>query len=59
MAAYDEIAEAFPGKPLLIGEAGWPSAGRQRGPAVPSLVNKARFINGFRALAAERVSTTT
>ncbi|BBK35562.1 beta-1,6-glucan synthase [Allostella sp. ATCC 35155] len=54
MAAYDEIAEAFPGKPLLIGEAGWPSAGRQRGPAVPSLVNKARFINGFRALAAER-----
>ncbi|WP_374440841.1 glycosyl hydrolase family 17 protein [Stella sp.] len=54
MAAYREIERAFPGKPLLIGEAGWPSAGRQRGPAVPSLVNKARFVNGFRALAADR-----
>ncbi|MCC7273225.1 MAG: hypothetical protein IT561_11205 [Alphaproteobacteria bacterium] len=54
MAAYREIERAFPGKPLLIGEAGWPSAGRTRGPAVPTLVNKARFINGFRVLAAEK-----
>ncbi|BBK44544.1 beta-1,6-glucan synthase [Allostella vacuolata] len=53
MAAYREIEEAFPGKKLLIGEAGWPSVGRSRGPAVPSLINKARFINGFRILAAE------
>lgn len=53
MAAYREIEAAFPGKKLLIGEAGWPSQGRQRGPAVPSLVNKARFVNGFRALAAD------
>ena len=53
MAAYREIEEAFPGKTLLIGEAGWPSVGRSRGPAVPSLINKARFINGFRVLAAE------
>ncbi|MGE0714253.1 MAG: glycosyl hydrolase family 17 protein [Alphaproteobacteria bacterium] len=54
MAAYREIERAFPGKPLLIGEAGWPSHGRSRGPAVPSLVNKARFVNGFRALAADK-----
>ncbi len=54
MAAYREIEAAFPGKKLLIGEAGWPSAGRSRGPAVPTLVNKARFINGFRVLAAEQ-----
>ena len=54
MAAYREIEAAFPGKKLLIGEAGWPSAGRSRGPAVPSLINKARFINGFRVLAAEQ-----
>ena len=53
MAAYREIERTFPGKKLLVGEAGWPSAGRSRGPAVPSLVNKARFINGFRHLAAE------
>lgn len=33
-----------PGKPILIGESGWPSAGRQRGMAIPSVVNEARFI---------------
>jgi len=31
-------------KPLLIGESGWPAVGRQRGAAVPSVVNEARFI---------------
>ncbi|MGY6277446.1 glycoside hydrolase family 17 protein [Methylomonas sp. MgM2] len=33
-----------PGKPILIGESGWPSAGRQRGWAIPSVVNEARYI---------------
>ncbi len=33
-----------PGKPILIGESGWPSAGRQRGMAVPSVANEAKFI---------------
>ncbi|MBL6987606.1 MAG: exo-beta-1,3-glucanase [Methylobacter sp.] len=33
-----------PGKPILIGESGWPGAGRQRGWAVPSVVNEAKFI---------------
>ncbi|MDO9423606.1 MAG: exo-beta-1,3-glucanase [Methylobacter sp.] len=37
----DSIA---PGKPILIGESGWPGAGRQRGWAVPSVVNEAKFI---------------
>ncbi|WP_238527333.1 exo-beta-1,3-glucanase [Methylomonas methanica] len=31
-------------KPILIGESGWPAVGRQRGAAVPSVVNEARFI---------------
>ncbi len=31
-------------KPILIGESGWPSVGRQRGAAVPGVVNEARFI---------------
>lgn len=31
-------------KPILIGESGWPAIGRQRGAAVPSVVNEARFI---------------
>ena len=34
-------------KPILIGESGWPSQGKQRGWAVPSVVNEARFIRGL------------
>ncbi|MBF0392456.1 MAG: exo-beta-1,3-glucanase, partial [Alphaproteobacteria bacterium] len=40
---YRLIADAFPGKPILIGESGWPTLGRQRGPAAPGVVNAARF----------------
>lgn len=36
-----------PNKPILIGESGWPSEGRQRGWAVPSVVNEAKFIRGL------------
>jgi exo-beta-1,3-glucanase (GH17 family) len=39
-----QIALAFPGKKILIGETGWPSRGRMRDGALPSLVNQARFI---------------
>lgn len=38
-----KVAAAF-GKPVLIGETGWPSAGRQREQAVPGRVNQARFV---------------
>jgi len=34
-------------KPILIGESGWPSVGRQRGSAVPSVVNSAKFIRSL------------
>lgn len=43
----DEARGIAPGKPILIGESGWPSAGRQRGMAVPGVVNEARFIRGM------------
>jgi exo-beta-1,3-glucanase (GH17 family) len=36
-----------PGKRILIGESGWPGAGRQRGWAVPSVVNEAKFIRAL------------
>ncbi len=39
----DEARGIAPGKPILIGESGWPSAGRQRGLAVPGVVNAAKF----------------
>ena len=48
---YSKIREAFPDKPILIGESGWPSAGRQRGGAIPSVVNEATFIRSLVQLA--------
>ncbi|TAN50852.1 MAG: exo-beta-1,3-glucanase [Rhodospirillales bacterium] len=38
------VSEAFPGKPILIGEAGWPTQGRSRGPAAPGVVNAAKHL---------------
>ncbi|MEI8396846.1 MAG: glycoside hydrolase [Rhodospirillaceae bacterium] len=54
LSAYRQIAARFPGKPILVGEAGWPTAGRTRGPAVPGLVNKARFDTMFVRMAREQ-----
>jgi exo-beta-1,3-glucanase (GH17 family) len=38
-----QVAAAFPGKDILIGETGWPSHGRMRDGALPSRINQARF----------------
>jgi glucan 1,3-beta-glucosidase len=38
------VASAIPGKEILIGEFGWPSAGRMRDGALPSPANQARVI---------------
>lgn len=38
------VAAAFPGKEIVIGEFGWPSAGRMREDARPSPSNQARAI---------------
>ena len=48
-----EIAVAFPGKEILIGETGWPSAGRMREGALPSRTNQARVVSEILALARE------
>lgn len=47
----EEIGEKIPGKEIVIGETGWPSEGRMREGALPSLENQARFIRGFVAMA--------
>ncbi|CAN5231312.1 hypothetical protein BH10PSE17_BH10PSE17_17410 [soil metagenome] len=41
-------------KPLLIGETGWPSLGRQREGALPSPVNQARYVREFVTRANQR-----
>ena len=48
---YNELQQAFPGKPIVITEVGWPSRGRTRGPAVASVANQAKFLRRFLDLA--------
>jgi exo-beta-1,3-glucanase (GH17 family) len=45
-----QVVDAFPGKEVLIGEVGWPSAGRMREGALPSPVNQASVIQDVLAL---------
>lgn len=49
--AYDNVQAEFPNKPIVIGEAGWPSEGRTKGAAEASLANEAYFIRNFVQLA--------
>ena len=48
----EDTQKLFPGKTIQIGEIGWPSAGRTRSGAAPTLVNEARFVREFAAQAA-------
>lgn len=41
---YRLMQERFPGKPILIGEAGWPTKGRNRGPAAVNMESAAKFV---------------
>ncbi|MCP9626775.1 beta-(1-6) glucans synthase [Rhodopseudomonas palustris] len=45
------VAVAFPAKEILIGETGWPSAGRMREGALPSRANQARVVSEILQLA--------
>jgi exo-beta-1,3-glucanase (GH17 family)/cellulose synthase/poly-beta-1,6-N-acetylglucosamine synthase-like glycosyltransferase len=51
---YNQIQAAYPGKPIVITEVGWPSAGKRRFLAEPSLVNQALFLRNFLNVARER-----
>ncbi|MBV8916812.1 glycoside hydrolase family 17 protein [Bradyrhizobium sp.] len=46
-----QMASAFPGKEIFIGEIGWPSEGRMRESALPSRVNQARVVSEILDLA--------
>jgi len=50
---YQRMQTLFPGRPIAIGEIGWPSRGRWREDAAPSRVNQAVFIREFIALSRE------
>lgn len=42
---YGRMQSAFPGRKIVIGEVGWPSAGRMREGALPSPANQARVLH--------------
>jgi exo-beta-1,3-glucanase (GH17 family) len=50
-AIRKRVASVYPDKEILIGETGWPSAGRMREGARPSPVNQARVLHDVLALA--------
>ncbi len=54
LARYDELREAFPDTPIVIGEVGWPSNGDRFRNAVASRENAARFLREFLRQAADR-----
>ena len=57
MEVYRTVQAKLPGKPITIGEVGWPSEGRSRRDAVPSRTEAAGFIADFMRLAeAEKLS---
>lgn len=47
LTQYREFHQQFPHKELMLGETGWPSAGRARGPGRASRLEQARFIREF------------
>jgi exo-beta-1,3-glucanase (GH17 family) len=51
VAIQKQVALAFPGKEILIGETGWPSNGRMRDGALPSRTNQARIVSEILDLA--------
>ncbi len=50
----EQLEQTFAGKPVMLGEVGWPSEGRKRGGAEPSLKNQATFLRQFLRTAGER-----
>jgi exo-beta-1,3-glucanase (GH17 family)/cellulose synthase/poly-beta-1,6-N-acetylglucosamine synthase-like glycosyltransferase len=44
---FEQVRARFPGKPIIIGEVGWPSNGRTREGAVASMANEALFLRRF------------
>ncbi|MGH8557681.1 MAG: glycosyltransferase [Methylococcales bacterium] len=44
---YQALKKAFPDKPIVITEAGWPSGGQSFRQSEPSLVNQATYLRNF------------
>lgn len=49
ISIHGQVAAAFPGREIMIGEVGWPSAGRMREGALPSPANQALVMHDLLA----------
>lgn len=54
MHRYRELKTAYPDKPIVITEVGWPSDGRMREKSVPSRTGQANFLRDFLNLARDQ-----
>jgi len=54
LALYDQLRAAYPGKKIVIGEFGWPSAGHNFERAVPGPISQAVILRNFVARANAR-----
>lgn len=50
-SSFDQVAQRYPGKEIVIGETGWPSDGRVKQGSVPSPAIEAAFLRQFFNLA--------
>jgi exo-beta-1,3-glucanase (GH17 family)/cellulose synthase/poly-beta-1,6-N-acetylglucosamine synthase-like glycosyltransferase len=57
LAQYRRLQKAFPHKPIIIAEIGWPSRGRTHESAVASEANEALFLRRFLRVAAKEQLT--
>lgn len=51
LTRWNEIRQLYPGKDVVVGETGWPTAGETWGLAVPSEDNQVRFVTDLVTLA--------
>jgi exo-beta-1,3-glucanase (GH17 family) len=50
LRTYQDLLAAYPGKRVVIGETGWPSAGLPRGPALPGEREELAYIRSLQSL---------
>ena len=50
-SVLEDVGPMFPGKNIFIGETGFPSAGRERAGAVPSIISEERYLRELAAYA--------
>ena len=47
LGEVNAVKAIYPDKPIMLSEVGWPSAGKGRQQAEPSVINQARFLRRF------------